>query len=429
MEKLHAPGNMPPLKIGKIDKQQAQKIIDLFIAGRSEQDLAEQFNVGYSNVRLILRGDTWKGCVRPDNMTKLISKNSPINQETAQQIIDEYCLGVSTYDLADKYNLWQTSICNLIAGRSWPQCCRPDNIKELIIERHEKGLLQLGRKCHIDAPPFTSPQLDIIIGSLLGDGSLRKEYANASFSKSQAKKRLEYLEWMQEILVPYSNRIDKKYSKEKLIGGKGGVIIERRKVKKHLAGYALRTHQHPEFTKLWHQWYKDKIKIVPTDLELNPLRIATWFWDDGSNNYDQRMAIFCTQSFTIEEAEFLANKLHGFDIRPKVRTVLSQYTGRKMPILKIYSRSYDNLIQLIKPYMLWPCFEHKIRWREALNNQTRKPISEWNRHSGALTEKDVMSILKMNKTKSQQEIAKQFGVAQTTISAIITGKTWKHLDI
>ena len=42
---------------------------------------------------------------------------STINQFVAQEIIEKYLYGKSTYELEDEYNLWQTTICNLIAGR------------------------------------------------------------------------------------------------------------------------------------------------------------------------------------------------------------------------------------------------------------------------------------------------------------------------
>lgn len=351
-----------------------------------------------------------------------------ITQEIAQKIIDEFCEGSSTYQLGEKYNLWQTSICNIIAARSWKQCARPENINELIETRRQKGRFKAGRKCHIDAPPFTTEQEDIIIGSLLGDAHLRIGRKNCSFSKKQKKDRLPYLEWMEKILSPYSSAISPIYSSEKLIGGKKGVILERQKIAKRLSGFFLNTHQHPNWTILREEWYKDKIKIVPTNLKLNPLRIAVWYWDDGSNSEKNRTAVFCVQSFTMDEAIFLAERLHDFEIKPEVRHVVSEYTGKKMPILKIYSKSYDNLIELVKPYMFWDCFAHKIKWRPALNNNTRKPMSEWKNSPSKLSEKQVLEILAMKHNYSQQQIADQFQIQQTTVSAILRGKTWRHLS-
>ncbi len=411
--------------IGKLDQRQAQEMIDLFVAGESIDRLSQQFGVTKGNIYNIIRGLTWKKCNRPEGIEEGLKH--PITQALAQQIIEEFCRGASTYELEEKYDLWQSSICNLIAGRTWPQCDRPPNIEEIIEQRRQKGIFALGRKCHIDAPPFTSVQEDVIIGSLLGDGSISHNSLNGGFSKTQKLGRLAYLEWMNEVFGPYGNGIKPIHSSEKLIGGKSGRIIERRKVEKRHSGYILTTHQHPNWTELREQWYKNKIKIVPMNLTLNELRVATWFWDDGNNDSQQRAATFCTQSFTAEEAKFLSSKLHDFDIFPKIVFVTSSYTGKKMPMLKVYSKSYDNLIELVKPHMLWDCFAYKIRHRVALTNATRKPISEWKRSPNVLTAEDVIRILRMKGVKSQQEIADQFDVRQTTISAIMTGKIWKHI--
>lgn len=69
--------------------------------------------------------------------------------------------------------------------------------------------------------------------------------------------------------------------------------------------------------------------------------------------------------------------------------------------------------------------EHKIKHRVALNNNTRKPISEWKDYPYKLKEEDVEKIFKMKETHSQQKIADEFGVAQTTISAVLRKITWK----
>ena len=133
---------------------------------------------------------------------------STINQFVAQEIIEKYLYGKSTYELADEYNLWQTTICNLIAGRSWPNCKRPENIKDIIYQRKKKGL-DCGIKKPKNLPPLTNIQIEILIGSLLGDGNLSKIHGqgNCSFNKTQKFERKEYLEWHSKIFDKYSAQI------------------------------------------------------------------------------------------------------------------------------------------------------------------------------------------------------------------------------
>lgn len=354
--------------------------------------------------------------------------HNKLNQQQAQMIIDSFVAGSTTFDLEKQYGVWQTSICNIVSGRTWPQCKRPKNILQIIEERKNKGRFKPGDSRHIEAPPFTCEQQDLIVGSLLGDGCIRIGSKNAAFTKIQRKDRLSYLEWMARILAPYSSGVRPVYTSEKLLGGKGGIILERQKMSKTLTAYRLDTHQHPNWTNFENKWYdKNRIKIIPEDLVLSPISLAIWYCDDGSNSASQRMATFCIQSFTLEEADFLAKKLAEFDIFPKITHVVSRYTGKKMPLLKVYGKSYDNLIEIVKPHVFWDCFLYKIEWRPALNNQTRKPMSEWKRMPRKLTEDDAKKILSLKGKKTQQEIANQFGIKQTTVSAILRGKTWKHL--
>jgi hypothetical protein len=252
--------------------------------------------------------------------------------------------------------------------------------------------------------------MDIIVGSLLGDGTIKNCKANCSFSKCQCKRRKTYLDWHYEMLYPYSSSVDQRFSNEKLIGKNR--LIERQKTEKYLSAYILRTHHHPVFTELRNKWYKDRTKIIPNDLTLNPQRIAIWFFDDGSNNVEQRHAILCTNCFTLEEADFLCQKFHEFN------KVKSLYTGMQQPILKFSKSSYDNLIDIIRPYCLWDCFKYKTEWRAA-----RK---QWE-SSGKFTLEQIKEIKELRKTLTARQIAEMFKVHVNTIYAIVSGRSWKGL--
>ena len=339
-----------------------------------------------------------------------------ITQQIAQNIINEYVTGASSYELADKYHLWQTSICNLIAGRSWKDCVRPQNMKEIIQSRKQKGL-DIGRSCQ-ELPHLSPLQEDILVGSMLGDGSLSHSSLNSCFSKNQKYDRKEYLDWHAEMLDGYSANVRPIYSKEKLTEGFDGKI-QREKTDEYLSGYRYETFNHPNLTDLRNKWYKNNIKIIPADLGLNPQRIAIWYFDDGSNDSKQRVAVLCTQSFTLDESEFLVEKFQAFNLYPTIKKIKSKYTGRQMPILKFSRSSYDNIIALVKPYMLWDCFAHKVEWHRAKK--------QWE-SSGKFTEKQAKEIIEMRKTKNAKEIAKIFDVHVNTIYAMVSGRSWGHLQ-
>lgn len=205
-----------------------------------------------------------------------------INQDTAQSIIDDYISGLSSYELSSKYNLWQTSICNIISGRSWSKCNRPCNIREIIKSRKDKGL-KIGRS-HKDLPILSSLQEDVLVGSMLGDGYLTKaEKFNSKFCKKQHHSKKEYLNWHFTSLRQYSANIKEIYSKEVLSQGLNGKI-RRNACDAYLSSYEYTTYSHPNLTILRDKWYVSNKKTIPNDLLLNPLRIAVWYFDDGCNS-------------------------------------------------------------------------------------------------------------------------------------------------
>lgn len=399
----------------------AQEIINDYCKGVKCEQLSHKYHLSVSTINDIIGGRKWANCYRPIEIIEKIkyqnkwAKSAKITQETAQEIIDKYCAGQSCPNLAKEYNLWHTSICNLIAGRTWKDCKRPDNIKELIQQQKETGHYKIGEIKHIDAPPLTEIQKEILIGSMLGDGSISKPKPNSSFTKTQSLKRKEYLEWHVEMLKPYSvDKLDENFSKEILIGGKNGVIAERIPSEKRLSGYAMRTHVHPELTKIRNEWYPNGTKIVPIDLVLTPQSIAIWYFDDGSNCVKSRTAVLCTQCFTLDEADLLCQKLSNFNLTPKIVKIKSQYTGREMPMLKFTKESYDNLINLIKPFCLWECFQYKVKWRPRLR--------QWEYGSGKLTPDDVEMIKILRGNLTAKEIALKFDVHINTIFAIVSGR-------
>lgn len=350
-------------------------------------------------------------------MTMLYNGNmSKINQQQAQEIINKFIRGSNNSQLALEYNLWETTIGNIIRGKCWKNCERPNNIRDLINRQHP------GRPCK-RLPPFTKLQEDIIIGSLLGDGTLHKPKPsenetinrnNSNFSKLQIYTKKSYLDWHFQYLNEYSSKLSPIFSKEKLVGKNKDGTIKRNSVPKYLSAYIYQTFYHPNFTELRNKWYPNNKKIVPLDLELNPQRIAIWFFDDGSNNYKQRSATLCTNAFTLEEVEFLSEKLNEFELFP---TIIMQ---KNRPVLKFHKSSYDNLIAIIKPYMLWDCFAYKTEWR---------PAKKQCEVSGLFTEQQVREIVELRKIKSAKEIAKQFNVHVNHIYSLVSGRSYKHITL
>jgi hypothetical protein len=189
---------------------------------------------------------------------------------------------------------------------------------------------------------MTNDQVSIVIGSLLGDGTISKcRYGDGFFHKKQTAKNLDYLKWHFEVLRPWSSRIENLTTR---LGDK--VHFQKR--------YATRSD--PIFTALRKEWYPNGHKIVPSNIKLDPLSLAIWFCDDGCNDVVRRSIRFAAQAFTPDECALLASELG------KLGLIASISQG---PVIRISSRSYMSMLEIVSPYVrLWKCFSYKIDLRQ-----------------------------------------------------------------
>ncbi len=109
-------------------------------------------------------------------------------------------------------------------------------------------------------------QMSVVIGSLLGDGYVRKikNRSNAFLEVNHSLSQKEYVDWKYEVLKPF-------------VGG----VPKTRKGNGERVAYRFYSKQHPTFSELRNKFYKDGRKIIP-DIQLDPISLAVWYMDDGS---------------------------------------------------------------------------------------------------------------------------------------------------
>jgi len=267
-------------------------------------------------------------------------------------------------------------------------------------------------------------QESVIIGSLLGDGSILKgkNYEKKSwFCKSQSRfdklgvDKKDYVLWHSEIL--------------KEIGGSFTFYEISNQ-------YNVRTLCHEILDPIESKWYsrdlsgnyifkylknnrKQRIKIIPQDIDITPLALCIWFMDDGWNCFKTRKAEIATQSFTAEENEFLVCILKNkFDISAGI-------CGKEKNKyhLRINAKSYVNFIKIIEPFCKWNCYKYKY---------DMKLYKEKTYSRGELKSKlkceDIIKIRKMSADgMTKTKIGQIFGMSQPAISMIVSGKRWNQL--
>jgi len=114
---------------------------------------------------------------------------------------------------------------------------------------------------------LTKTQSSVVNGSLLGDGAMRCK-VNALLEVNHCLEQKFYVDWK------YQQVANLVLTQPKSRKGNG----------KRMA-YRFTTRSLPELTKFYTWFYPNKIKVIPSNLVLEPLSLAVWFMDDGCKSY------------------------------------------------------------------------------------------------------------------------------------------------
>jgi len=191
----------------------------------------------------------------------------------------------------------------------------------------------------------------IVIGSILGDGSLSpltKRGHASSIDISQHIDKLPYLKWLHKTLRRklFLNSIKPKKGFEQI--------------------YRFRSKPNKTLGILRNKFYSNHEgkKIIPSDIQKllkNPIALAVWYMDDGTldNRYKYHFnSSIATYCFTFKECNILKETLrNNFGINVSVNQ--STMRGKIYPRIYIKSESMGNFIKIVKPY-IHPVFNYKI---------------------------------------------------------------------
>lgn len=199
---------------------------------------------------------------------------------------------------------------------------------------------------------LTKEEKNILVGSLLGDGSLRimRECRFPAFSVSHGESQKDYVFWKFEKLKKWVRtppwREERIYHKDK---------------SRKTFSWRFQTLSNKIFLDLYKVFYKNGKKIIPKNIELllkdSPLALSVWLMDDGNKNHQ---AVFLnTQSFSFDEQYKLAealNHVYGFNVTVNKH---SKSKGKQLYRIRINTRSVEKLTYVIKDHLL-PNFYYKI---------------------------------------------------------------------
>ena len=179
---------------------------------------------------------------------------------------------------------------------------------------------------------------EIILGSILGDGSLKihKPYKNARFSFRHSIGQKDYFFWKAEQLKEISG--DSYYWIQKSDGFGGEKIRYQSLALEFLTELYRLTHKNGQFT-IKRRWLN----------MITPLSLAIWWLDDGSLIVNSRRGVICTDPFNYEDQKILARYLQVvWGIKVIIAKTIREYGGRKREYYRLWIRSSEELKKLMR---------------------------------------------------------------------------------
>lgn len=145
-----------------------------------------------------------------------------------------------------------------------------DKISMLLKKWSVKPMLRSDRK---DFPPVPPLQHDLLIGSLLGAGTMCVTgRQTARFIEGHPEKLSEYIRWKAHLLEPYT-----------------ATIYETQKVGVSSKGLSFTTHGCKQLRPYYDLFYPYGVRVYPANMVdlMNPFVLAVWYMDDGRLNKSQ----------------------------------------------------------------------------------------------------------------------------------------------
>ena len=206
---------------------------------------------------------------------------------------------------------------------------------------------------------LNSRQKALIIGSLLGDGTMRlgKGARNVNFKVEHGLMQKDYVRWKYEVLKPFV------FTKQKMS------YRYNENGDRYAKSWWFRTIRHPILTQIYREFYKGEKyrngrKIVPSwiEEEISPLVLAVWIMDDGS--YSKGRIDISTYSFSLEEINTLQESIK------KVFGVRANYHRDRDKGFRMYfnKENTKKLIEIIRPYII-PSMMYKIGFRNPVTTE------------------------------------------------------------
>lgn len=217
---------------------------------------------------------------------------------------------------------------------------------DIVVNKSNMNIFQ-----EIRNTPMTNVHKSIVIGSLLGDGHLRmaSHSKNALLEISHCEKQRQYLEWVHDLMKPFSRPVKLKEKARKK-------MFDDREINASNF-YRFCTINHPDITDIFKKYYRKGLKGVDDSIidKVDLLAMSVWFGDDGSirRRYGgPDMCTIATHSFTYNEHLVLVEIVRKFFKGTiKIYKTSKWYKGKKRFYYILYmigKKQVNEFLDMIK---------------------------------------------------------------------------------
>lgn len=186
--------------------------------------------------------------------------------------------------------------------------------------------------------------MDIIVGTILGDGYLEVQGKTARLQLKQSEKKREYVFWLHQELQ--------------------NLCKSEPKQRKDNHQWYVNTRYRQDLFCLRQKFYQNGVKIVPraiSQMLRSQLSVAVWFMDDGTLDWrlkDHYAFLLTTNCFTIEDNRRLIKMLKtSFGIDATMHLAFSR--RKRYPRIYIGAKGRDRFYETVQPFIL-SCFSYKL---------------------------------------------------------------------
>lgn len=223
-------------------------------------------------------------------------------------------------------------------------CCRKCNDDYRNSMKPRKTNKSYHKANELKKESLTETELQIVYGSIFGDGSLVKISSGYRFSLCHSDKQFDYLTWKKNhcphLFLAEPKRYENQYREQATIQ------------------YHLHSISHPQLNDIYHAFYENKKIVVDYERldHLGPLGLAVWFMDDGSYNKhpNSMQAFLCTDSLSKDENETIIawfQDRYGIECKLQYMNYGGNYGNSDTYRIRINRTQTEKFFSIIRPHM------------------------------------------------------------------------------